>query len=132
MACARRSSRQVSPHQAQKHRAGHGEESAGDDDGVEFRRELFRIDGGDASNIRLAGLLRLATPLPHGSIAALPLGVASLAAFLRNPVQAFFRHRLRVAFDEPVQLPAGARFIVTPRGAPAVTPGVASAVRCAA
>jgi len=42
--------------------------------------------------------------------------------------QALAQRTLRVAFDEPVQLPAGARFIVTPRGAPAVTPGVASAV----
>jgi len=42
--------------------------------------------------------------------------------------QALAQRILRVAFDEPVALPAGARFVVTPRGAPAVTPGVASAV----
>ena len=42
--------------------------------------------------------------------------------------QALAQRILRVAFDEPVALPAGASFIVTPRGAPAVTPGVASAL----
>jgi len=42
--------------------------------------------------------------------------------------QALSQRILRVAFDESVALPAGASFIVTPRGAPAVTPGVAYAV----
>ena len=50
-------------------------------------------------------------PLEHGGVPAqaLPAGgdhaglvftLASLGAFLRNPVKAFFRHRLRVSFDD--------------------------------
>jgi len=35
--------------------------------------------------------------------AAVPLTIARLAHFLRNPVKAFFRHRLQVIFDEGLQ-----------------------------
>lgn len=38
-----------------------------------------------------------------GEAAPLTLTVAGLAGFLRNPVKAYFRHRLLISFDEPGQ-----------------------------
>jgi exodeoxyribonuclease V gamma subunit len=44
------------------------------------------------------------TPAPAGAVSTLPsslvLSLEALAAFLRNPVKAYFRHRLQVSFDE--------------------------------
>ncbi len=47
-----------------------------------------------------------AAAAPIRLLPAAPMTVDSLSRFLRNPVQAFFRQRLRVAFDDVVEAPA--------------------------
>ena len=47
-----------------------------------------------------AGPVEQPVPESGGTRSGLVLTLASLSAFLRNPVQAFFRHRLRVSFDD--------------------------------
>ncbi len=42
----------------------------------------------------------IATPPPAAESGALRLTIARLEAFVRNPVKAYFRHRLQVVFDE--------------------------------
>lgn len=69
-----------------------------------FAREWRSAHGPVAPEDAEAAVLPAGQPLaPLVPSPKVPLTVAQLTQFLRNPVKAFFRHRLQVAFDEMQQ-----------------------------